>query len=436
MPARLVVNVVLSLLAVTFLSASARPDLLATTEGRGVVFDALVGVFREFYWDEARLDWDGWAERYREDALSAPSRRAFDMVARRMVGAVTDEHSSWLGLVRYADGEEVGPAGTSRLGLGFSYALLDGAGMLVLRVFPQTPAAASGLRRGDVIVRVGGEEVGGLLGASPGELLGAAIQKGEVALELRRKGERLDVTLQPAPVQFEIVRDMPQAEMLDGVTGYLYLPSFNRAGVAERVHSLVAGLQVQGAKGLVLDMRGNLGGRLSELGLVLGAFVEGPWAQAVSREALAWRGEYRVDADGVGSSWLETPDGRRLSSLALEAEPARFAGPVVVIVDAHNSSAGEIGPLVLQALGRAAVVGEPTGGNVEVIRGFDLPDGSLVFVAVANLQGLKGESFDEGVRPDVYARESFSELARGFDAPVAEALRLLRGLPFTPGRFF
>ena len=111
-----------------------------------------------------------------------------------------------------------------------------------------------------------------------------AVATGEVRLEVQRKRESLQVTLIPAPVYWAEVQGLPQAEMLDATTGYLYMPTFNTPRVAEEVHRLLTDLEAQGARSLVLDLRGNLGGRLSELGLVLGAFVEGPWAQAVSRE--------------------------------------------------------------------------------------------------------------------------------------------------------
>jgi carboxyl-terminal processing protease len=435
----------LKLLLLALLGASAlAQDLLATVEGRQVVFEALVEVFKEHYWNEDHLDWASWADSFREDALAARSRPEFDAVARRMVAAVADGHSSWWGFVHHVEDrvdDKVGdeaelPLQPSRPGLGFSHRHLDGVGIVVLRVFPDTPAEAVGLRRGDVIVRVGGEDVRDIIGAtSPGSVLGEAIKSGKVMLVLRRKAEVVALTLTPAPLQLGVVSEMPIAEMLDASIGYLYLPSFNHEGIAERVHELLAGLEAEGARALVLDMRGNLGGRLSEMGLVLGAFIDGPWGRAVSRNSVAWEGHYSAE-DGLGRSWLETPDGRRFSGLALETRPVRFVGPLVVLVDAHNNSAGEVAPLALQALGRAKVVGEPTGGNVEAIRGFDLPDGSLVFVAVANIQAPTGESFDDGLVPDVYASEDLADLARGFDAPVAEALRLLRELPFTPGRFF
>ncbi|MBS3966398.1 MAG: PDZ domain-containing protein [Truepera sp.] len=425
----------LLLLLVLGLSQAQAYDLLATAQGRQVVFEALVDVFRQHYWDADYLDWDAWANYYRQDALSATSRSAFEGVARRMVYHLDDDHSNWVGLVRYLSEEQLPPR-AEHLGLGFAHDHVAGSGIVLLQVYARTPAERAGLRRGDVIVRVNGQDVRELASrTSPSLVFRDAIAAGEVRLGVRRRLSHFNVTVTPAPIAFEVVKDLPVGYLLDAETGYLFIPTFNAAHVAAEVHRLLAELLEQGMRTLVLDLRGNLGGRLNELGLVLGAFIEGPWAEAVSRGSIAWRSSYRIDEQGRGLNILKNADGSSLAELKLGA-PARFVGPLVVLVDEQNSSAGEIGPLVLQQLGRAKVVGEPTRGNVEVVRGFDLPDGSLVMVAVANVQGVNGTIFDGGVEPDVLASASLQELARGFDAPLAAALRLLREIPFTPGRYF
>ena len=415
--------------------ASARQDLLGSAEGRELVFNALVDVFRHNYWNEAHLDWDAWADRYRDAALTASSRAAFDGIARRMVNAVDDGHSNWVGRVSYIETEELIPQERARLGIGIQHAFLPGVGIVVERVFPNTPAEYSGLKRGDVIIRVNGEEVRSLEGTHLVErVLSSAIVTRELKLSIRRKQAHLNVDVIPGPIRFGEVQSRPQAEMLDATTGYIYLPTFNTANIAYDVHAQLKALQDQGAKSLILDLRGNLGGRLSELGLVLGAFIEGPWAQAVSRGSVAWQSSYEVKR-GQGFNILIGLDDAIFSEQSLE-DPARFAGPLVVLVNERNSSAGEIAALVLQSMGRATIIGEATSGNVEAVRGFDLPDGSLVMVAVANVQSVQGDAFDRGVLPDIAASEDLQELARGFDAPLSEALRVLKGLPFTPGRYF
>ena len=304
------------------------------------------------------------------------------------------------------------------------------------RVFVNTPADAATLQRGDVIVSINGESLLGSTGDfTAGRLLGEATQADSIVLGINRQGQELSLDVFPEPIDFSAVRDLPQGNMLDESTGYIYMPSFEAGGVAQRVHDLINDLESQGAESLVLDLRDNPGGRLGELGLLLGAFIDGPWVEAYSQGELAWRALYRM-SDDQGINALENSDGRTIASDGID-NPANFSGALAVIVSRNNSSAGEVGPLVLKEFERATIVGEATEGNVEAIRTFDLPDGSLVYVAVANLQGIEGTNFSAGLEPDIEVRSSnLRELARGFDPPVAEALKALKDLPFTPGKFF
>ena len=426
----------LVLLSLSFSHALA-DELWQSELGRERVFNALVETFKDNYWNPGYIDWDVWAQNHHDAAVDATSRAGFESALRRMVGDLNDEHSRFIAAP--ASPADVSPANLAdganghELGLGFRHSFLPDTGLVVERVFPDTPAAAAGLRRGDVVLRVNGRDVRET-SLNAENVLRDAIAAGEVQLELRRKIQTLNLRAAPAPIAFERVQDQPQGEMLDATTGYLYLPNFKSATTAEEVHRLLNSLEKQGATSLVLDLRDNPGGRLGELGKVLGAFIEGPWAEAVSHGAVVWRSSYRLER-GNGLSILETLDGMPVSSEVLR-QPAHFSGPLVVIVSRYNSSAGEIAPLVLQELGRATIIGEQTGGNVEAIQPFDLPGGSLVYVAVANLQGLGGFDFSHGVTPEVAASSDLTELARGFDAPVAEALKTLKNLPFTPGKFF
>jgi carboxyl-terminal processing protease len=393
------------------------------------VFEAVVDLFRDHYWDAQYRDWDVWAESYRDDALASASRSDFDRVFRRMIAELDDDHSSWLGLpISARDG--LGDT-FDRPRLGAQLGFVDDVGLVVRRVLPGTPAADVELQRGDVITSINGEDVR----ASPSlgtalQLLTRASRAGDVTLEVERRGAALQLSVTPGTFLEAALASRPQADMVDENTGYLYLPTFRGDTVAPEAHRLIAELQRRGAENLILDLRGNLGGRLNQMGLVLGIFADGAWADAVSRGRVAWQGSYLG-----GEVLLEAPGGRVVSR-GVVPEPVRFAGAVAVLVDASNSSAGEVAALALQDLGRATIIGEHTEGNVEALQTFELPDGSRVMVAIANLQGINGLTFAVGVAPDIVATEDLGELARGYDAPVAEALRVLDELPFTPGRFF
>jgi carboxyl-terminal processing protease len=406
-----------------------------TPEGRARIFDAVVNVFEDNYWQQEYRDWEAWASDYRDDALSAESRADFDSVMRRMVSALDDDHSRWLGQLSREESPTLVPSPQyGERGLGMQHSYLPSAGIVIERVFPSTPASAAGLQRGDVIVRVGGEDVREADTYHIAEVLSSSIKQEAVTLEVRRKSQRLDVRITPEPISFSQVRDIPEGRMVDGTTGYIYLPTFLRNGVAQEVHKLIAELQSQGATSLVLDLRDNPGGRLDELGLVLGAFIQGEWAGAVRHGEVVWHSSYEL-RNGKGRGVLETPEGQLIGQYTLE-NPVQFTGPLAVIVSSRNSSAGEVSALVLQNLDRATVVGEKTSGNVEAIQDFSLPDGSVMMIAVANMEGIDGTPFTAGITPDVEVSESLQELARGFDAPLAEALKAVKELPFTPGKYF
>ncbi len=426
------------LLACTFLllfsySLSIDGDFLDTQEGRLVTFDALIELFKENYWKENYRDWDTWALAYRNAALAAKDRANFENIMTQMFDDIDDEHSSWLGRIDFLYEDLDSPFSPAKLGLGFKHSYIKGEGVLIQRVYPNTPAEKAGLQRGDVIRALNGQDIT-QEHITIGNVFNDAVSQGKVTINVKRKLDILTFTIEPEPIFFEMVSNLPQAEMLDATTGYLYVPTFNEVNVGAKTHELVANLQAQGATSLVIDLRHNLGGRLAELGLFLGAFTQGVWAQAIGRDGVAWQTDYILER-GVGRSLLRTLDGESISESKIE-EPVIFTGSLVVLVSSDNSSAGEVAPLVLQDLGRATIVGQSTNGNVEALRGFDLPDGSVVLIAVANVQSVKGESFDEGVKPDIVVSSNLEELARGYDAPVAEALRVLKGLPFSPGKLF
>lgn len=419
---------ILSLSSVSF----AYEELWDTPGGRERIFNAVVDVFRENYWDDSYRDWDTWGAQFKEDAVNAGSRLEFDSTLRRMINELGDDHSRWIGLgASFDPNPEV--AAPLEPGLGIRHQHLRHVGLVIERVYAGTPAEAAGLRRGDVITRIGSRDLRDIEGAyEVSAILSGAVQNGDVRLGVRRHNQNLTMNVTPAPLDFERLADSPQAYMLDTTTGYLYIPSFQGDGLAEQVHRLIKSLQDEGATSLVLDLRDNPGGRLGELGLVLGAFIDGPWVEAVSHGEVIWRSSYQTE---IAQNILEDLEGKSISQSGLSIA-THFDGPLALIVTQQNSSAGEIAALVLQDLGRATIVGEPTLGNVEAIQVFDLPDGSLVYVAVANLQGISGTNYTLGVKPDIEVTDSLQELARGYDAPVAEALRALKELPFTPGKFF
>src|SRR5690606_34403117 len=345
-------------------------------------------------WNPLHMDWDAWADRHREAATGAAQRPVFDALLRRMVSEIGDDHSRWLRLRDGADvigrdagGQLTGDHGANQgaegadhgdadpltaPGVGLQVRYRAGVGLVVERVLPQTPASEAGRRRGDVIERIDDADIRSLSAGAAGALMTESLQHPTVDLALKRGGrEELALTLAPRPLRHSTLGLTASASMLDDDVGYLYLPSFTLAGTGERVHALLHELQRMGARAYVIDMRGNLGGSLGELGIMMGAFYDGEWARAIARDRVAWHATFVRDG-AAGFAVLEAEGGRVVREAAI-LSPVFISEPLVVIVDRDTSSAAEVAAAVLQTSGRAAVVGTGTLGNVEVVQGFELP---------------------------------------------------------------
>lgn len=226
-----------------------------------------------------------------------------------------------------------------------------------------------------------------------------------------------------------------EARMVAEGVGLLVIRHFQPEGLAVGVHAALRALQAQGADALLLDLRGNGGGRLLEAGLVAGIFLTGVWTQAWDVNGVVWEATVRR-APG-----LEGPAERLLAALGAAGgselgyaelgAPVAFSGPLVVLVDRATASAAELLAVALVESGRAQALGEVTAGNVEAVRPFLLSDGSQVLVAIAQLRSARGVVLDGGLQPVKVWPAALDD-----DLGVREGLRLLGRLPFTPGRWF
>ena len=161
------------------------------------------------------------------------------------------------------------------------------------------------------------------------------------------------------------------------------------------------GLVRQGARALVVDLRGNAGGYVHELAAALGALL--PPGRPILRE---------------------TSRGGRTETVYTAGRPVLPAGwPVVVLVDEATASAAELLAAALREHLRAPVVGTPTAGAVEASVVLDLSDGSALSVTVQRLATGLGQRLEGvGLRPDHAVALAAADLDRGLDTQLLRAL--------------
>lgn len=198
------------------------------------------------------------------------------------------------------------------------------------------------------------------------------------------------------------------------------------------------------ARGMIVDLRGNEGGE--DCGdVLLSRLVDRPLDHAPAARRVRYR-RTPADLDPHLDTWddsfrtlgVDAVDDRGDGLLTLPTEPSlqivpagrRFAGKLVVLVDAECSSATFQFAQTVRASGRGTIVGEPTGGNRRGING-----GCFFFVRLPRSRlevdlPLIGNfpltpQPDAGLVPDIIARPTQASIAAGTDPGMAAALRLV-----------
>lgn len=249
-----------------------------------------------------------------------------------------DPHSSFFEPKAYAQMRERQQG--SYYGLGVTIASIDGD-ITIQSIFEGSPAYKRGIRRGDVIARVEGEDMKGwTTDAAVRRLKGP---KGTaVNISIRRRGvdELIDMDVVRDEVHITTVRG---AFMVDKEVGYVKLAEFSETSDRELGDALQQ-LQAKGMKRLVLDLRDNPGGLLDQAIRISNRFLP--------------KGDLIVYQRG------RVPNSDQDYHATEESDYTQL--PVVVLVNRNSASASEIVSGALQDHDRALVVGETTFGKALV----------------------------------------------------------------------
>lgn len=215
----------------------------------------------------------------------------------------------------------------------------------VTHVFRNSPALEAGMKEGDIIVGVAGQNVNEIPLEDVVDLI-----KGEegstVEIIVYRESIGENVTLQVE--RREVEQDFVYWEMLEGNVGYIELIQF-AGNAAEQFEMALKDLSAQGMKGLVLDMRGNPGGLLTSVLDIAEQLLPGGTVLTI-KSNYASDEVYTVPASG-------------------------FDYPLVVLVDGYSASAAEVLSGAIQDHGVGTLVGTTTYGKGVVQNIIQLSDG-------------------------------------------------------------
>lgn len=270
-------------------------------------------------------------------------------------------------------------------------------GVYIIRTFEGGPAAEAGVRGGDIIVAVDGEDITDNI-LNQNLLLIRGPAGSDVMLTIFREGEDdlLDITVTRGRIEIPTV----EYEMLEGNVGYVELFEFN-AQATSRLRAAIRDLQSQGAESIVLDLRDNPGGLRREAISVADLFLG--------------RGVIMIQRDVDGNVSEFTGDN---GDLAEEI-------PMVVLINGNSASASEIVAGAFRDYERATLIGETTFGKGSVQGLYDLSDGSQIRVTIANFYSPDDITLNEvGVEPDIEVEDTRGQDGEG-DAILEAAIEFL-----------
>ncbi len=289
---------------------------------------------------------------------------------------------------------------------------------IIVAPFDGSPAQKAGIKPGDVIVAVNGEEVTGLTLTEIAEKVrGPADSQVTLTLFRQEENRSLEITVTRGEITIPAVS---WAMVPETQVAVIRLSQFS-AQAKDEILAAVTGAKAAGATGLVVDVRNNPGGLLDQAISVTSQFLPGGNV-LLEEDAEGNRTAYTVEAGGQATDL-----------------------PLVVLVNPGTASSSEIFAGAVQDQQRGQVVGETTFGTGTVLQPYTLQDGSELLLGVKQWLTPNGRLIrNQGIQPDevvelplgsdlltplVFRDMSLEEIRTSQDTQLQKALELLDALP-------
>jgi carboxyl-terminal processing protease len=261
-------------------------------------------------------------------------------------------------------------------GIGIEFNIINDT-VNVVNVLPKGPSEKAGLLVGDQIIKVDDSVVAGINITSQmlrNMIDGDAGQP--VVISVLRNGIEKQVKIIRGPVP---LYSLDAAYMITDTVGYIRLNKFSETTYDEFMKSLQS-LQKKGMRALILDLRNNGGGILTEATHIADEFLDNNKLITYTEGAHSPKKEYRCQKDGAFEK-----------------------GKLVVLVNEGTASASEILSGALQDWERATIVGRRTFGKGLVQEQYQLSDGSGLRLTVARYYTPLGRSIQKSYRNGIEA---------------------------------
>jgi carboxyl-terminal processing protease len=272
--------------------------------------------------------------------------------------------------------------------------------LVIISPMPDSPAEAAGIKPGDTVIGINGEDVTSL--APPlvlNQILGPAGTT--INLTIQRNGETLDFTVERAVIPIPSVESM----LMEDAVGYIRLYNFG-AKSSEEVINAYNNLKDLGATKLIFDLRNNTGGFVETAVEITSLFTQ--------------NGTILIEEKGDGSQKVYRNTGRTLDD----------SSPMVILVNEGTASASEIMAGALQDTRRAKLIGATSYGKGYIQQWIPLRDEfGAVRITIARWLTPDGHQIQgQGLAPDIAINLTEEDYENQNDRQLNEALEYLKGL--------
>lgn len=277
----------------------------------------------------------------------------------------------------------------SFVGIGVRFQIIKDT-LMIVNPIPGGPSEKLGIRAGDQIIAVDGENIAGI-----------GLKNSDVRNQLMGElGSRVKVTIkrknEQTPLEYTIKRDKIPVNsvvshyMIDDKIGYLKLTNFSRTTVDE-VKGAIKSLKAKGMQDLIFDLQGNGGGLLYASKVVADEFLDNNKLIVYSEGRRQPRQEYIADEKGLFEK-----------------------GRLIMLIDEGSASASEILSGAIQDWDRGLIVGRRSFGKGLVQRPIDLSDGAQIRLTIARYYTPSGRFIQKPYEDsDEYEKDRVNRYLRG-----------------------
>ena len=289
-------------------------------------------------------------------------------------------------------------------GLGIEIGMESGL-VKVISPIDDTPASKAGIKSGDYIVKIDGEQVQGKTLMEAVKLMRGPVGT-SIDLTIRRKNKK-------KPLEFKVKREIIEVKSVEAKilgeknkVGYIRLKSFNENSDKQLFKNIKEFEKTKKPKGYIIDLRNNPGGLLTKAISITDFFLDdGEIVSTKGRKASETRKFFAKTGDGINGK------------------------PVIVLINNGSASASEILAGALKDHKRAVILGESSYGKGSVQSIIPLKNGGGMRLTISKYYLPSGKSISEvGVTPDIFVEENSEKfkINTKTDNQLDYALRLLQ----------